>query len=58
MTYNHDMLHFSQSTCSKKDTCYRYWLGQEVKNRDYMFASFFHPEKQVLEGCKYYIKNE
>jgi len=58
MNYNHDMMHCSQHTCSKKDTCYRYWLGQEFKNRDYLFASFFHPEEPIEEGCEYYIKND
>ena len=58
MTYNHDMMHCSQDTCSKKDTCYRYWLGQEGKNSGYRYASFYHPDEPVTEGCEYYIKND
>ena len=58
MTYNHDMLHCSQHTCNKRDTCYRYWLGQELKNSGYMYASFYYPKKPIKNGCEHYIKNE
>lgn len=56
MNYNHDMLHCSQHTCNKRGTCYRYWLGQEVKNRDYLYTSFYQPEEPVTDGCEYYFK--
>ena len=53
--YNHDMMHCSQEQCKMKDQCYRYWLGQEIKNQDCQYASFYHPEQPVAEGCEYYI---
>lgn len=56
--YNHDLMHCSQSTCNKKKDCYRYWLGQEMKNHGWQYASFYHPEKPVLDGCEYYVKKE
>ena len=56
--YNRDMLHCNQSQCNKKDQCYRYWLGKNMKANGYQYASFYHPEKPVLEGCEFYIKKE
>ena len=53
--YNHDMLHCSQEQCSKKDQCYRYWLGQNFKGHGFQYASFFYPEKPVTEGCEFFI---
>lgn len=56
--YQHDMMHCSQDECAKKDQCYRYWLGQELKNSGWTAASFYYPEKPVTEGCVYFIKKE
>ena len=56
--YQHDMMHCSQDKCKKKDQCYRYWLGQEIKNPDHQYASFYHPEEPVTDGCIYFIKKE
>lgn len=56
--YFHDYMHCSQEQCKKKDQCYRYWLGQEIKNTDYQYASFFYPEEPVTDGCSYFIKKE
>ena len=56
--YQHDMLHCSQDSCKKKDQCYRYWLGQEIKNTDYQYASFFYPEKPVIDGCTYFVNKD
>ena len=53
--YNHDMCHCAQEQCKLKDQCYRNWLGQEIKNTDCQYASFYHPEKPAVEGCEYYI---
>ena len=58
-SYQHDMMHCSQEDCKLKDTCYRYWLGQEMKNHDYQYASFYMPQdKEDIENCVYYIKKE
>lgn len=56
--YNHDMLHCSQEQCEKKDQCYRYWLGKEGVNHGFQYASFYHPEKPVTEGCEYYVNKD
>ena len=56
--YFHDMTHCSQDKCKKKDQCYRYWLGQEIRNTDYQYASFFYPEEPVTDGCVYYINKD
>ena len=56
--YNRDMMHCSQEQCSKKDQCYRYWLGKNFKGHGFQFASFYLPEKPVTEGCEYFIKTE
>ena len=53
--YCHDYMHCSQSECKLKDDCYRYWLGQELKNSDHLYASFFMPQnKEEIENCRYY----
>ena len=58
-SYQHDMMHCSQDECKLKDTCYRYWLGQELKKQDYQYASFYMPEnKEKIENCVYFIKKE
>ena len=56
--YFHDYMHCHQEQCSKKDQCYRYWLGLEVKNQDYQYASFFYPEEPITDGCKYFINKD
>lgn len=56
--YNRDMLHCNQSQCKKKDQCYRYWLGQEIKNTDNQYASFYMPDKPVMDGCTYFINKK
>ena len=56
--YNRDMMHCHQEQCRKKDQCYRYWLGQEIKNTDYQYATFYNPEKPVTDGCTYFVKSE
>lgn len=56
--YQNDMMHCAQDQCKKKDQCYRYWLGQEIKNTDFQYASFYNPEKSVTDGCKYYINKD
>lgn len=53
--YTHDMMHCSQRTCTKKDSCYRYWLGQEYNNHGWDFASFYYPQKPVKNGCDNYL---
>ena len=53
--YVHDMMHWSPRTCTKKDECYRYWLGQEYKNHGWDFASFFCPQEPVKDGCEHYL---
>lgn len=58
MRYTHDMMHCSQEECKKKDTCYRYWLGQSFKNSGWRYASFYYPHEPVTEGCEHYINIE
>ena len=48
-------MHCSQDSCKKKDQCYRYWLSQNFEGHGFQYASFFHPEKPVTDGCTYYI---
>lgn len=56
MKYQHDMMHCSQDKCKLKDTCYRYWLGVELKNTDYQYASFYFPQnKEEMDNCEYYL---
>ena len=56
--YNHDMLHCSQERCKLRDKCYRYWLGKEIKNTSFKYASFYYPEQPVTDGCEYFCKLE
>lgn len=56
--YQHDMMHCSQDQCKKKDQCYRYWLGQEITNNGFRYASYYYPEQPVTEGCEYYINKD
>ncbi len=54
--YQHDMLHCSQKECERKDTCYRYWLGTELKNSGFQYASFYMPlDKKEMESCNHYL---
>lgn len=55
MMYQHDMLHCAQHKCKKKDQCYRYWLGKEIKYSGFQYASYFHPEEPVTDGCEYFL---
>ena len=50
------MMHCSQKECKKKDTCYRYWLGEHLKGSGWQCASFYYPEKSITEGCEHYIE--
>ena len=56
--YFHDYMHCAQDQCKKKDQCYRYWLGQEIKNTDYPYATFYNPEKPVADWCTYFINKK
>ena len=57
--YQHDMMHCSQEEFKLKDTCYRYWLGQDMKNHGYQYASFYMPQnKEDIKNCVYFIKKE
>ena len=59
LPYIHDMLHCKQQTCKLKDKCYRYFLGQEVKNSGFTTASLFSPQEPVTEGCSHFVnKND
>ena len=52
-------MHCSQKQYKKKDTCYRYWLGQDMKNHGYQYASFYMPQnKEDIKNCVYFIKKE
>lgn len=53
--YNHDMIHCSQYTCAKKNKCYRYWLGENIKNTGFTLASYFYPKVPVVDGCKHFL---
>lgn len=53
--YNHDMMHCSQHQCKVKDQCYRYWLGQEIKKKDWNIASYYYPQEPVTNKCKYFL---
>lgn len=57
-TYIHDMMHCSQHICQKRGKCYRYWLGQHIKESGFQYASYYHPEKVVSEGCQYFLNLE
>ena len=55
--YIHDMTHCNQSQCKLKDRCYRYWLGQEIKNTDYQLAWFYAPsyEDFITKECGMFL---
>ena len=55
MMYNHDMTHCSQKECVKRNECYRYWLGTEMKKQGFKFASWFCPKQTIIDGCKYFL---
>lgn len=57
-TYNNDYMHCSQKECKKKDTCYRYWLGQHIYGSGFRYASYFYPTQPVIDGCEHYINLE
>ena len=50
------MTHCSQKECVRRNECYRYWLGKEMKKQGFQYASWFCPKQKVTEGCKYFIK--
>ena len=59
MTYFHDMTHCSQDKCPKKEQYYRFFLGQNFKNHDYQYASFYMPDKDKdLSECEYFINKK
>ena len=56
--YDHNMMHCAQDQCKKKDQCYRYWLGQEIKNTNWPYASYYLPDNPVTDGCEFYINKD
>jgi hypothetical protein len=54
--YCNDMMHCHQTTCKLKDECYRYWLGENIKNTEFTLASYFYPKEPVVEGCRSFVK--
>ena len=59
MIYQHDMLHCSQDNCPKKEQCYRFFLGQDFKNHEYQYASFYMPSKDKnLNECEHFINKK
>lgn len=52
LTYNHDMIHCAQHACAKKNKCYRYWLGKEIKNTNHSLASYYNPSPEKILGDK------
>lgn len=54
-TYQNDITHCSQERCTKKDECYRYWLGENIKNTGFTLASYFRPKAPVVVGCEYFL---
>jgi len=54
-TYNHDMLHCAQHACVKKNKCYRYWLGENIKLTGFTLASYFYPKALVVDGCEHFL---
>lgn len=51
-TYFHDFAHCSQERCTKKDKCYRYWLGKEIRNTQHRLASYYCPSPKKILGDK------
>lgn len=58
LPYINDMLHCNQQTCKKKDECYRFFLGQEIKNSGFTFANFYIPKVPVTEGCYFFLNKK
>lgn len=56
--YQNDMMHCYQDSCKKKDQCYRFWLGENIKYSGWKCASFFNSDKPITNGCEFYIKKE
>lgn len=59
-TYTNDITHCAQTRCKQKDKCYRYWLGQEIKNTGWRYAYYYRPTEVELNGdCNFFtdIKN-
>ena len=56
-TYSHDYTHCHQTRCTLKDKCYRFWLGLEIKNTDYKYASFYIPsaDKELDDKCEIFL---
>ena len=56
-SYCHDYMHCSQDRCPLKDKCYRYWLGKEIKNTDFQYASYYYPapDEELGDKCEYYM---
>lgn len=54
-TYNNDMLHCAQHTCARRGLCYRYWLGENIKNTGFTLASYIRPKAPVEDGCEYFL---
>lgn len=57
-TYNHDMLHCAQHTCTRRGLCYRYWLGENFRNTGFALASYYRPKEAVKDGCEFYLDIE
>lgn len=60
----HDYAHCDHSECSKKDTCFRYWLFEqdkilkETKNID-SFCYYIQIDEQQVQNCTVYLpKNQ
>lgn len=53
--YQHDMLHCKQLNCNKKDTCYRYWLGQNCVKHGYQYCFAFMPKEPIIDGCDLFL---
>ena len=53
-SYIHDFAHCSKNECKLKNLCYRYFLGQEIKDTDWTCASFVMPDKTGNE-CAYFL---
>lgn len=56
--YQHDMMHCSQRECKRRDTCYRYWLGEHIKESGFRCASYYYPQEPVIDGCEHYLTME
>lgn len=54
--YCGDMVHCSQTRCTKKEKCYRYWLGQEIKHPQPRLATFYYPSpKKLGDKCDMFL---